>query len=759
MRRDLAAWSGCLAIGAALLWGEGIVGWANPWAAGVLIGVGVALIWLSGCASDSHPRATVLALAIAAAGLYLGQPFAYVAVLIAVALLLRNSRVLAAAWLIGLWWLLYHLLAARFHELPALAPTLAAILRALGLSAVAQGRLVHIQGDFHLPFALSWPSLGDWAILAFLLFPIATRLAGWPSGRERGVTYPRLLVLLVAYSIVRLVLQTVLIVEFPDRFQIAYHPAFQALSYLPLLPLLALWCPLSASADAPQRRFAASLLPIGVAAFGLGVALFWVPAGPAHQSGRVVIDESHSDWELTTEPLDTRWYGEYSVYNYYCLSRWLGHYYDVTTLRKGRLDTDSLSGASILLLKCPTRSYESSEVAAILSFVRRGGSIILVGDHTNVMGMSGYLNQIAVPLGVRFNFDATYDFRTGALSIYDPPSRARHPILRGLREFDFMTSCTIDPGLRGRTVIAGPGLLTEQVDYATPHFFGRQRDFLLPDGLPGLFVQAAAGDYGRGRFYLWADSTCWSNFSVFMDGLPPMLLGTMAFLGHQAPLLDARLVGLIIILLAGAFMLRDRRAVSPLALAIAIFLGLTAAAYASMAYDAAVYRHPTPVRPMTTVAFDLLHGDFVLLPASGMSRYIGLPPSKQLDLSTFYIWTQRLGLVPREGRTWADLLTADAIVLPVPGPRLSPRDAARLVEWVKSGGRLLILTDKGPAPSAFPEGALGRGRIVVDGTGRDFDATVMGGSMTVPDAKQLRIYEREFSLLRMLTAGLPDHRL
>jgi hypothetical protein len=189
-----------------------------------------------------------------------------------------------------------------------------------------------------------------------------------------------------------------------------------------------------------------------------------------------------------------------------------------------------------------------------------------------------------------------------------------------------------------------------------------------------------------------------------------------------------------------------------------VLVGLGTAAGGSMAYNAVVYRHPAPVRPMTTVAFDMMHGDFVLRPASGMARYIGLPPSKQLDLSTFYIWTQRVGLVPREGRTWDDLLSADAIVLAMP-TKLGQGDAARLVEWVKGGGRLLILTDKGKAAEGLPEGTLGRGKIVVDRAAKEFDARVMGGSMTVPSAKQGKVYGREFSLLRMLTDGLPDHRL
>jgi hypothetical protein len=830
---NLAAWAGCLALAAALSWGEGIIGWANPWAAAALIVLAVALLWrapapATGAGAGQAPSARLVlpALVLVVVGWFLGHPFGSVAVLVAIALLASSHRrggslasaALLAAWLIGLWWLLYHLLGARFHELPGLAPTLAAVLRGLGLDAAAQGHLVHVQGaDFHLPFALSWPSLGDWALLVFLLCPIAARLAGWPRpfAGTGGVGWMRLLVALLGYCLLRLVVQTVAILEVPERFQLVYYPALQALSFIPILPLLAWWCPLVSPDSALARpKSGANILALGVAAFGLGVALFWIPAGPAH-SGRLLIDETHSDWELTTERLDTRWYGEYSTYNYWCLARWLGHYRDVSVLRRGRLDAPTLADADILLLKCPTRPYEPDEVAAILAFVRSGGGIILVGDHTNVLGMSGYLNQIAEPMGLRFNYDATYDFRTGGLSIYEPPLRVRHPIVRRLAEFDFMTSCTIDTGLRGRAVIVGPGLLTGQVDFATPHFFDRQREFLLPDVLLGLFTQAAAGDYGRGRFYLWADSTCWSNFSVFMDGLPPMLLGALAFVSRQAPLLDGRLTGLLIILLAAASALIDRRrnpAVTPLALALALLLGLMVAAYGAMAYNAVAYRHQSPIRPMNTVAFDLRHGDFALRPASGMARNLGILMPNDLDLSTFYVWTQRVGLVPREARAWSDLLSADAVILPQPGPGLTPRAADRLIEWVKSGGRLLLLLDpahvntrasllldplglhavpaqrlvglrgKGSQASAafaLPVFSLvggtplwnddagrvvatvlavGRGKVVVCGAAGTFNASIMGGSFTEPDKTQAQVYELEYSLLKALTEGLPSDR-
>ena len=320
----------------------------------------------------------------------------------------------------------------------------------------------------------------------------------------------------------------------------------------------------------------------------------------------------------------------------------------------------------------------------------------MVGDHTDVFSMNTYLNQIAGPLGLRFNYDATYDSLTGALSIFRPPRGGRHPIVHGVDEFDFMTSCSLSLGWKARPVVIGPGLVVGQADYSTQNFFDRPSPFIKAGSLPGAFVQAAAGEYGRGRFFAWTDSTPWSSFSVLMDGNPALLQGVMAFLNHRAAPIDGRVAGLIVMALAAVILaaIRKKGGRLPRDVATAAFLaGVMAMALLASVLHARAYHPPAPRAEMTRVAFDLVHGDFILRPASGMSVDINRSDRDLLDLSTFYVWSQRLGLFPNEGRGWSDLEQASMIVLPLPGRKLSEEDAKRLLAWVRGGGRLLVLAE------------------------------------------------------------------
>ena len=53
------------------------------------------------------------------------------------------------------------------------------------------------------------------------------------------------------------------------------------------------------------------------------------------KSGRIVIDEFHSNWEWTDRRFDTRWFGIQSVYNYYCFADYLNHFYSIERLKRG----------------------------------------------------------------------------------------------------------------------------------------------------------------------------------------------------------------------------------------------------------------------------------------------------------------------------------------------------------------------------------------------------------------------------------------
>ena len=100
------------------------------------------------------------------------------------------------------------------------------------------------------------------------------------------------------------------------------------------------------------------------------------PVG-SRKGGRVLIEEYHPGeddvWERTDKPFDTKWYGNMSGYNYYCIFDYCGHYYDVSRLTKP-VDDSALQACDVLILKIPTRPYTPEEIDSIIALLWNGAA-------------------------------------------------------------------------------------------------------------------------------------------------------------------------------------------------------------------------------------------------------------------------------------------------------------------------------------------------------------------------------------------------
>jgi hypothetical protein len=417
------------------------------------------------------------------------------------------------------------------------------------------------------------------------------------------------------------------------------------------------------------------------------IGFFAYHDGGIRKQGRILIDELHSDWEWTTLKYDTEWYGRKSGYNYYCLAEYLNLYYTVDASRDSLLP-DLLADYDVVMLKTPTSPYSRREISALVEYVRQGGGLWLIGDHTNVFGTSTYLNQVAGRFGLKFRYDSTYDLLTMALSRYTPPPIFAHPVVTSLPTFLFATSCTMESPLVSENMIIGYGLKAMDLDYAGQSFFPRKTDQNYGFG---VFVQQGGVKYGKGRVAGFTDSTCFSNFFMFIPGKPELALATIEWLNRANriawvnPLLLVG--GLLSLAGAGLVIRRWERAQQAALTTAAGFLGL---AVAVIVYDGHVrqaYRTPEAHRDFTQVAFEAEHSAFTL-PTMGLTK------RPERSLHTFYVWTQRLGFFPCYERTFEDaLVKGDLVVVANPAVRFGSAEIHALEAYLQGGGRLLVLVD------------------------------------------------------------------
>jgi hypothetical protein len=448
-------------------------------------------------------------------------------------------------------------------------------------------------------------------------------------------------------------------------------------------------------AGVPEVRAGApgpALLACLLLSFSCVLHLGFVDPGRPRE-GRVLIDDLHSgSWETSARMMTPDWFGDYSTYNYNALAQHLGRYFPVRVNTRRRLSRELLSDVDVLILKTPTVPFDPDEIAAVEDFIQEGGGALLIGDHTNLLWMDGHLNSVARRSGLSFRYDmiATADrgsFNEYRKSVLEPV----HPVLEGVSEFEWMTSCSIDPGPGGRIVMAVPNGIRHPNDYGGSSYFGPMgHDPLMEVGPQVLMAEAPMG---RGMILAFADSTPFSSFSYYMRGHDQVLLNAVSRLNRS------RLLGEWPGVLAGAG-----------ALLAALILGWSTAGGAwerapllvlcavagwggGLAFvdslNRASFRCPDPVATPPVITF-LEGGGFCAFPPT-LGGSGDVPPEAIFD--TLYCLPTKLGWEPRlsQDKRGAFRENPAAVVLinPVLSETTETLEAAR--RYVEEGGTLILL--------------------------------------------------------------------
>jgi hypothetical protein len=572
------------------------------------------------------------------------------------------------------------------------------------------------------------------------------------------------------------------------------HPLWQAASFLPLALFLARFVPWS-SGEVHARR-----LPPGSAArtgAALTCALVAAAAGSVclglrdsglRKGGRVLIDELHSrSWSSALAALDTQHYGRDSVYNYTLLVRFLAQHYDVRVNDEAEYDDELLASVDVLMLKTATSAFAPAEIDAIERFVRRGGGLFVVGDHTDLLGMSTNLNPVADRFGMRFEPDACNRLEDGQAHDWSPLPWDVHPITAGHPRIEFMTSCTLELELGAEPLLVVRNAFSDPLDYSSPSFFGDVAPDM--DDALGLHVVAAVREVERGRVALFGDSTVFSSFGLTLGGRSEFLLRTVEWLNRESGSADRvrALAGAAAVIAAiGCALLGMRLGAAfwstfaPLGLLVGGIVGFAATAQLNAA------RHPAPGlrAPLTTVAF-VDEGCELALPAPLLESDV--PDERAFDV--LYTGTQRLGYLPVVEQL-PRALARELVVLIHPSAAWIERHELELQRHVRGGGALMVLADQqavrarcaalfdielpeeegGSAQTAeLGEAAspaisersratrfeLGEGRFAFVRAPAAFSRAGLGNQLDSPavDDPRRAAYEELYALLRWLVAG------
>lgn len=419
-------------------------------------------------------------------------------------------------------------------------------------------------------------------------------------------------------------------------------PATVAVMYLPFL--LATWPLLTRALQGADREGAVSPIRPPLTAWLLGAALtglfliaLWEPEGELKQ-GKVLINTFHTQWSRTDRPYDRDWYGADSGYNYACLKRWFEVFHDVGEL-KTRIQAKDLEGVSVLIVYLPDRPFSEDEKRVIVEFVRRGGGLFLIGDHTNVFGSTSHLNELCAPFGFMFRDDVLFDQEEDFFQRLDVP-RLQPAFLHGMSFFKFRGAASIQPtSIFTRPVIWLDNSKSMRAIYSVNNFYPPPHD--RPDMNTGRFCVSAASRFGQGRVFAFADSTVFSNFEVFYPGKYELLLNAVHWLNHGDSLFGAYLRRFSLLaagLVLGWFLFRNQQPRQWLYALAAALLAFYLARYIGFAAEHARSNFPAPVRPARVLCFAADADD----PVYALRAFTSQEPYDQ-RYDVFIQWVLRTG--------------------------------------------------------------------------------------------------------------------
>lgn len=171
----------------------------------------------------------------------------------------------------------------------------------------------------------------------------------------------------------------------------------------------------------PARRI---LCLLGVVLIGLTLA-WWPRSAPRTAPVVAFLDAGYVDWKRPEHgrygAFETGLFG--SIHDYLKAA-------NVPSRITRDLSPAALKDVNVLVVINPTNRWAPGQVDAMESFVKRGGGLWVLGDHTDIMGSKAPLDALLEPMGVRFRFDSGFPARP---EWRDCLGLMAHPVTHGVR--------------------------------------------------------------------------------------------------------------------------------------------------------------------------------------------------------------------------------------------------------------------------------------------------------------------------------------
>lgn len=187
---------------------------------------------------------------------------------------------------------------------------------------------------------------------------------------------------------------------------------------------------------------------------------------------------------------------------------------DYTTVTETKKITPQLlDGTTIFVVSNLNVSFSNQEQTLIWQYVHDGGSLLVVGDHTNVGGIQAPLNDLLAPVGIQYRFDAAlpldehFKWLTCTHPLY-------HPItipLTSIDELQYGVGASLDISASAFPIIIGASGLSDDGNQSNQDIaYLGDYEYNKGEHL-GDVVLVAGAYYGAGKVLVFGDTSSFQN--------------------------------------------------------------------------------------------------------------------------------------------------------------------------------------------------------------------------------------------------------
>ncbi len=356
---------------------------------------------------------------------------------------------------------------------------------------------------------------------------------------------------------------------------------------------------------------------------------------------------------------------------------------DYTTVQEiHTLTTSTLKDATSFVVSNLNISFTVEEQAIIWDYVQKGGSLLVIGDHTNVGGLQEPLNDLLSPVGIRYRFDAAlpcdekFKWLTCTQLLHHPLTA---PVV-SIDELQYGVGASLELSASSFPIIVGTAVLSDNgnrsnadIAYLGDYEYNKGEQL-------GDVILVAGAYYGDGKVLVFGDTSSFQNPAFPYS--EEFVQSSFAWLASkQTGTTWTFQIGLSLLLLIGAFLAYW-------------FFRKTAISFAWFPFLLCVSLLMTSaLNPLVLPSMKTSKGNIVYIDASHNERF-SLESFTDDSLNGLFVSLERNNLQPFLLREFSKekIMKSRLLICNAPTAAFTTDEVVFLRSYMEQGGVVLIAT-------------------------------------------------------------------